>query len=673
MALQTKTFTAGGTAETRYYSIKLKLTEESTSTASNTSVVSYEFSIHRQNSGIYTGPYYNWTIAIGGKSIAINDFAFNIPTSGASSQVISSGKLTISHDADGGKTMTFNVYTPSAQDLSPTYGPPEIRLTGSWELTTIPRASSVSATNANIGSKTTITIARASSSFTHTITYKFGSLTGTIATKTTSVSIPWTVPTSFYNQITSAKYGTVTLTCQTYSGSTLIGTKTGTFRATASESLCKPVVSGAVVSTDALSQSLTGGTQKLIRYISTARATITATAKNGATISKRTVNGKSLTSTLDIPAVETGEFVFEAIDSRGYVGSATVNSDFVEYVPVTVNPVVSREEPTGDKVILNIKGNFWQGTFGAVENTLSLSYQYKTANGVYGDPITITGAGISGNTYTAYAEVPGIDYRQSYVFRITASDGAKEVPQEVSLSRGLPVFDFGEEDFALHVLLKAVEAIFSGTVTLNKTTDASGTADNGPALIVGGTRDAAHIEVDSNEILAKSDGTTPAILNLNTNGGVVAVGSGGLQPANLTSGRAVVTDANKKLISSAVTATELGYLDGVTSNIQTQLNGKLSGSSAFAKLIYGGTISQNGTKTVDCGFTPQFCTYFMSAANNAAPWVGGAINFGKNGQEFRIYTSGSAYQRFTCSRSGSKVTIKKTGSDTVTLYLYAHR
>ena len=674
MALQTKTFTAGGTAETRYYSIKLKLTEESTSTVSNTSVVSYEFSIHRQNSGIYTGPYYNWTIAIGGRSIAIKDFAFNIPTSGASSQVISSGKLTISHDADGGKTMTFNVYTPSAQDLSPTYGPPEIRLTGSWELTTIPRASSVSATNANIGSKTTITIARASSSFTHTITYKFGSLTGTIATKTTSVSIPWTVPASFYNQITSAKYGTVTLTCQTYSGSTLIGTKTGTFRATASESLCKPAVSGTVVSTDALSQSLTGGTQKLIRYISTARATLTATAKNGATISKRTVNGKSLTSTLDIPAVETGKFVFEAIDSRGYVGSATVNSNFVEYVPVTVNPVVSREEPTGDKVILNIKGNFWQGSFGSVENTLSLSYQYKTANGVYGDPVTITGAGTSGSTYTAYAEVPGIDYRQSYVFRVTASDGAKEVTQEVSLSRGLPVFDFGEDDFALHVLLKAVEAIFSGTVTLSKTTDASGTADNGPALIVGGTRTTAHMEMDSNEILAKSDGVTPAILNLNTNGGLVAVGSGGLKISGFAGDRVVVTDADGKLrATTGVTVSDLSCLDGVTSNIQTQLNSKLSGSSAFAKLIYGGTISQNGTKTVNCGFTPQFCTYFMSSANNAAPWVGGAINFGKNGQEFRVYTTGSAYQRFTCSRNGNNVTIKKTGSDTVTLYLYAHR
>ena len=163
MALQTKTFTAGGTSDTRYYSIKLKLTEESTSVTSNTSVVSYEFSIHRQNYGIFTGPYYNWTIKIGGQSIPINDFAFNIPTAGASSQVIKSGKLTINHDADGGKDLTFDVYTPSAQDLSPTYGPPEIRLKGTWPLTTIPRASSVSAINADIGSNTIITISRASS------------------------------------------------------------------------------------------------------------------------------------------------------------------------------------------------------------------------------------------------------------------------------------------------------------------------------------------------------------------------------------------------------------------------------------------------------------------------------------------------------------------------------
>lgn len=46
--------------------------------------------------------------------------------------------------------------------------------------------------------------------------------------------------------------------------------------------------------------------------------------------------------------------------------------------------------------------------------------------------------------------------------------------------------------------------------------------------------------------------------------------------SNLTASRALVSDANGKVAVSAVTSTELGYLDGVTSNIQTQLNGKLS-------------------------------------------------------------------------------------------------
>ena len=44
--------------------------------------------------------------------------------------------------------------------------------------------------------------------------------------------------------------------------------------------------------------------------------------------------------------------------------------------------------------------------------------------------------------------------------------------------------------------------------------------------------------------------------------------------ANLTASRALVSDSGGKVAESAVTATELGYLSGVTSAIQTQLNGK---------------------------------------------------------------------------------------------------
>ena len=42
--------------------------------------------------------------------------------------------------------------------------------------------------------------------------------------------------------------------------------------------------------------------------------------------------------------------------------------------------------------------------------------------------------------------------------------------------------------------------------------------------------------------------------------------------SNLTANRAMITDSSGKMSISAVTSTELGYLDGVSSNIQTQLN-----------------------------------------------------------------------------------------------------
>ena len=44
---------------------------------------------------------------------------------------------------------------------------------------------------------------------------------------------------------------------------------------------------------------------------------------------------------------------------------------------------------------------------------------------------------------------------------------------------------------------------------------------------------------------------------------------------NLAANRALVSDGNGKVAVSNVTSTELGYLDGVTSNVQTQLNKKL--------------------------------------------------------------------------------------------------
>ena len=78
--------------------------------------------------------------------------------------------------------------------------------------------------------------------------------------------------------------------------------------------------------------------------------------------------------------------------------------------------------------------------------------------------------------------------------------------------------------------------------------------------------------------------------------------------ANLTASRALVSDGSGKVAVSSVTSTELGYLDGVTSAVQTQINNKLgktekAASAASAdKLTTARTISLTGPVTGSASF-----------------------------------------------------------------------
>lgn len=96
------------------------------------------------------------------------------------------------------------------------------------------------------------------------------------------------------------------------------------------------------------------------------------------------------------------------------------------------------------------------------------------------------------------------------------------------------------------------DAWFSGTVTITKTQDASGTVDSKPALIVGGLSTAAHLELDNNELMAKTNGTSVAELYLNSNGGLVHIGSGGLQidESNILAYSSSTTDRSVKVQNS---------------------------------------------------------------------------------------------------------------------------
>ena len=74
--------------------------------------------------------------------------------------------------------------------------------------------------------------------------------------------------------------------------------------------------------------------------------------------------------------------------------------------------------------------------------------------------------------------------------------------------------------------------------------------------------------------ITRFDGTTGKLVQDSTN--LTAADTGEITSQSLTAGRALVSGASKEIQSSAVTATELGYVSGVTSAIQTQLDSKVT-------------------------------------------------------------------------------------------------
>jgi hypothetical protein len=62
----------------------------------------------------------------------------------------------------------------------------------------------------------------------------------------------------------------------------------------------------------------------------------------------------------------------------------------------------------------------------------------------------------------------------------------------------------------------------------------------------------------------------------------VVGGASTITEDNLTASRALVSNSSGKVAVSDITSTELGYLDGVTSNVQTQLNKKLESAPVIS-------------------------------------------------------------------------------------------
>ena len=116
------------------------------------------------------------------------------------------------------------------------------------------------------------------------------------------------------------------------------------------------------------------------------------------------------------------------------------------------------------------------------------------------------------------------------------------------------------------------------------------------ALVSNGSGKVAVSAVTSTE-LGYLDGVTSGIQGqLNGKQGTVTGGASTITGSNLTTNRALVSNGSGKVAVSAVTSTELGYLDGVTSGIQGQLNLLNNNLNNLGDIITNATGANSDTK-----------------------------------------------------------------------------
>lgn len=383
-------------------------------------------------------------------------------------------------------------------------------------------ASDVGATDANIGSKSTITVTKYSTSYYHSLKYAFGKLSGYINSdgslsasekKYKNTSISFSIPESFYAQIPNAKYGECTITCTTYgsaSSTTVLGEPTQCkMTLTASEALCKPKVSGSVEDTNEITKKLTGDSKTLVKYKSNAKCTIGVTLNNSSIYKKYINNVQPTNDIRTINGVTDTSFVFSATDSRRYSNSTTVRPKIIDYIPLTLVPKIVRQEPTNGKVLLSVSGNYFNGNFGAYNNSLSIQYCYKeSTQAAYSAWKSVSGVTIGTKSYNLSNIVldGDFDYQKSYIFKVKASDGANNitlstVEKPVNVSKGIPVYDWGESDFKFNVPVKIKLPQSSGDAWYNPDEQTGGGLDmyNSDIVRLNGLWFADKTELDNNE------------------------------------------------------------------------------------------------------------------------------------------------------------------------------
>ena len=488
----TKTISGSGS---RGYSAYLYLTETGTDVATNKSTISYSLVLY---SGNYSFSQYElgWSVYVNGTRVAYQNYSNHQDSISAnSSKTLASGTTTVTHDADGSKTISVSAYVDCVYG---SYGPGDIDLGSStWQLTAIPRASSLSVSNGTLGTSQNITITPAVASYTHTLTYTCGSASGTIASgisgSTSGFTQAWTPPLSLASQNTTGTSVTVTVRCETFYNSTSVGSKSVTVTMAMPASI-KPSVS--MTLSDAMGYLSTYGAY--IQNKSKLRVVVNATVSYGSAISSYNVKiGTRLTYssgdfTSDVlPESGSISVVVTVTDKRGRSNSATNTITVVAYSAPSITDIgIYRSDSSGNA---SAAGTYATVTFkasvspitvsGTNKNTAVYTLKYKlstassyssSALSTYDNNFNVTNgkttfSAAAANAYDAYITIAD-------VFG-TVSSIVVKVQSAATYFKADPAnnaFSFGQLGVTANTFTCAWNAVFNNSATFESALVAKG-------------------------------------------------------------------------------------------------------------------------------------------------------------------------------------------------------
>lgn len=409
-----------------HHTYTFTLTETGTSIANNTSTVSYSFDLTDDANWFWEGWNNSITYSVSANGTVLA--SGSIPNHTTKSQNIAKGTFTVPHNADGSKSISYSFSVSDGANQYYTSG--NASASGTMALTTIPRASTVSAVSGTtIGGQMTVTIARAVSTFTHQLWYKVGSSAWYDLGKGIGTSKSFTIDLATANQFPNAMSGTLQLCVRTFNGATTIGSDYY-HNVTVSVPSYTPTISNIKLTGNGL---LSG---EYVQGRSTVTVEITASSLYGATIRSisAVVDGKTYTGskfTSSVLSTGSKSVSVTVTDTRGKTATLASGTITVRaYSNPTITEFTLARQSDGTTVIATVKG-----TVAAVNNKNAKTIQV-TLNGVT-QAITSSSYTISGTT--TFTNVP-TDNTLTSVAKIT--DSYTHITREFVLPTVAVTMDF---------------------------------------------------------------------------------------------------------------------------------------------------------------------------------------------------------------------------------------